>query len=691
MSSIYKDWCGTPSPAEYAWYPEWIVGTASSAKQAGWSIVGNGNFVAVAGEFIGVNNKALHGIARFTKVPANGPQSGPRLSGATWTPTAKSTRQGSMLVSIPSNQDRDGKKLTYEFRRAGQAQPFATVAASSQYWYLPTVSATDTGVTTGQSYTYQVRAIDSDGNIADSSTVTATATNTTAQPSYAASVVDDGPLVYYRLGNGTTVTDTMGTSNGSGSSMTNTAGAIAGDSNQASTFAGNSLSRAGGSTAFTAPTALSYELWFKTNTTTGGELVGLGNAASGNSSTYDRAVYMSNNGRLNFSSFFGVWRSMATTDSYNDNNWHHLVVSQGLDGTTMYVDGQAKATDSGNRYGRLGFSARLRVGGDVTNQFPNAPSSQWFKGTIDDVSLYPYALTTAQTTAHRTWVWAPRLLPDVQQHRHRHRRTVRRQRLDRLQRRTITSYAWDFGDGTTGPGVSPTHTYAARGQLQGHPDRDRQCRLDGVTTKQVLVHLPPTADFTHTEIGVDASVRRLVVDDDRWATITGYQWNFGDGTTSTPATPTHTYAADGTYDVSLTVTDDLGSILHRDDEAGHGEGARRLRCGHLERTVGAGWGTADVGGAWTGTTGFSVAGGVGHGVGRCHRHSHDRTPGDGRRRPRHVHCRCRQVHRRWHCAGQLLPAQELRGRLPPQAALPEHRCCLGLVGQAGRVHRDPAR
>ncbi len=397
VSSIYKDWSGTPAPAEYAWYPEWLVGTASSSQQAGWSIVGNGNFVAVGGEFIGVNNKALHGIARFTKVPANGPQSGPRLSGATWVPTAKSTRQGSMLVSIPSNRDRDGKKLTYEFRRAGQAQPFATVAASSQYWYLPTVSATDTGVATGQSYTYQVRAIDSDGNIADSSTVTATATNTTAQPSYAASVVDDGPLVYYRLGNGTTVTDTMGTSNGSGSSMTNTAGAIAGDSNQASTFAGNSLSRAGSSTAFTAPTALSYELWFKTNTTTGGELVGLGNAASGNSSTYDRAVYMSNNGRLNFSSFFGVWRSMATTDSYNDNNWHHLVVSQGLDGTTMYVDGQAKATDSGNRYGRLSFSARLRVGGDVTNQFPNAPSSQWFKGTIDDVSLYPYALTTAQT------------------------------------------------------------------------------------------------------------------------------------------------------------------------------------------------------------------------------------------------------------------------------------------------------
>ena len=350
-----------------------------------------------------MNNKAQHGITRFAKVPANHPASGPRLTGATatWAPTAKSTRQGAMLVSIPANRDRDGKKLTYEFRRAGQAQPFATVAANSQYWYLPTVSATDTGVTTGQAYTYTVRAIDSDGNIADSSEVTATATNTTTQPTYSASVVDDGPLVYWKLGNGNTVTDTMGTSDGSGSGMTDTTGAIAGGSNQASTFAGNSTSRVGGSTTFTAPTSLSYELWFKTNTTTGGELVGLGNNTSGNSTTYDRAVYMSNDGRLNFSSFFGVWRSMSTTDSYNDDAWHHLVVSQGLDGSTMYVDGQAKATASGIRYGRLNFSSRLRVGGDVTSAFPNAPSSQWFKGSIDDVSVYPYALTKAQTLAHR--------------------------------------------------------------------------------------------------------------------------------------------------------------------------------------------------------------------------------------------------------------------------------------------------
>ncbi|MDO9069582.1 MAG: PKD domain-containing protein [Deltaproteobacteria bacterium] len=40
--------------------------------------------------------------------------------------------------------------------------------------------------------------------------------------------------------------------------------------------------------------------------------------------------------------------------------------------------------------------------------------------------------------------------------------------------------------------------------------------------------------------------------------IASYEWQFGDGGTGSGATPTHTYAADGVYQVSLCVTDNHG-------------------------------------------------------------------------------------------------------------------------------------
>ncbi len=39
----------------------------------------------------------------------------------------------------------------------------------------------------------------------------------------------------------------------------------------------------------------------------------------------------------------------------------------------------------------------------------------------------------------------------------------------------------------------------------------------------------------------------------------GYMWNFGDGTTSTSTSPSHTFPAAGNYTVTLTVTDGWGA------------------------------------------------------------------------------------------------------------------------------------
>jgi PKD repeat protein len=126
---------------------------------------------------------------------------------------------------------------------------------------------------------------------------------------------------------------------------------------------------------------------------------------------------------------------------------------------------------------------------------------------------------------------------------------------------TITSYEWDFGDGTTASGAQQPKTYASAGtrtvRLTVTDDRGGTA----TTTQEVAVSAPnqaPTAAFTVACTGLtcafDASGSR-----DPDGTVTAYGWDFGNGTTGSGRQPTATYAAAGTYTVTLTVTDAAGA------------------------------------------------------------------------------------------------------------------------------------
>ncbi len=68
----------------------------------------------------------------------------------------------------------------------------------------------------------------------------------------------------------------------------------------------------------------------------------------------------------------------------------------------------------------------------------------------------------------------------------------------------------------------------------------------------------PTADFTFSCSGLECAFTDLSSDSD--GSVVAWSWTFGDGAASTAQHPTHTYAAGGTYTVSLTVTDDQGAV-----------------------------------------------------------------------------------------------------------------------------------
>ena len=128
---------------------------------------------------------------------------------------------------------------------------------------------------------------------------------------------------------------------------------------------------------------------------------------------------------------------------------------------------------------------------------------------------------------------------------------------------TITSYAWTWGDSTTGTGKTASHTYPAAGSYQVSLTVTDNNGAKNTTTKTVTAtataaNVAPTAAFTSSTeslaLAADASGST-----DPDGTITSYAWTWGDSTTGTGKTASHTYPAAGSYQVSLTVTDNNGA------------------------------------------------------------------------------------------------------------------------------------
>jgi PKD repeat protein len=129
--------------------------------------------------------------------------------------------------------------------------------------------------------------------------------------------------------------------------------------------------------------------------------------------------------------------------------------------------------------------------------------------------------------------------------------------------RTIRSYDWDFGDGTTGSGPTVQHAYSAAGTYSVLLTvTDDAGRVATATTNVSVATGNPTADFTFspstptTAQTVQFNGSGSIAANGRQ--IVNYAWDFGDGGTANGVTASRRFLAAGTYTVRLTVTDDLG-------------------------------------------------------------------------------------------------------------------------------------
>jgi PKD repeat protein len=124
------------------------------------------------------------------------------------------------------------------------------------------------------------------------------------------------------------------------------------------------------------------------------------------------------------------------------------------------------------------------------------------------------------------------------------------------------SFAWDFGDGNTGTGMMPTHTYTVSGNFDVRlVVNDGQAVSDPSLTSAAIsapaVNIAPVADPGGpyaAEPGQAISFDGSASADPNGDPLT-YRWDFGDGSTGTGVTPAHAYAAAGGYEVRLVVSD----------------------------------------------------------------------------------------------------------------------------------------
>ena len=108
-------------------------------------------------------------------------------------------------------------------------------------------------------------------------------------------------------------------------------------------------------------------------------------------------------------------------------------------------------------------------------------------------------------------------------------------------------YYWDFGDGNTSTEANPTHTYTEEGEYELILKVNNNCNSDSVSNT-ITVRPQPIIDFNVDE---NLCLNETLNIENLSQNAQGYQWDFGDGNTSSLVSPSHSYSASGVYTISL--------------------------------------------------------------------------------------------------------------------------------------------
>ncbi|HRC88536.1 MAG TPA: PKD domain-containing protein, partial [Bacteroidales bacterium] len=124
------------------------------------------------------------------------------------------------------------------------------------------------------------------------------------------------------------------------------------------------------------------------------------------------------------------------------------------------------------------------------------------------------------------------------------------------------SWLWRFGDGGTSTVENPIHTYTDVGTYDVKLKVSNANCSDSITHKISILPPPPIAAFDSIPSGctpLTVQINNTSINTE--VPGTKYQWDFGDGNTSTVKNPIYTYTTSGVYRITLVVTGPGGQSM----------------------------------------------------------------------------------------------------------------------------------
>ncbi len=125
---------------------------------------------------------------------------------------------------------------------------------------------------------------------------------------------------------------------------------------------------------------------------------------------------------------------------------------------------------------------------------------------------------------------------------------------------SIVNYQWDFGDGSYSTDINPVHFYGTNNTFNTSLVATTDSGCTASYSAQVNILPVPVAAFQDPDVCEGAATIFTDLSQAINSSISSWQWDFGDGSTSTVQGPTHQYGNAITYPVQLIVITNDGCV-----------------------------------------------------------------------------------------------------------------------------------